>query len=1343
MLGQTTFPHRGISEGDHHAARPPDRDRGFVEMRRPGAGHARAVGTLLDERNAPPPWAGISGGSQVDGGEAPPPSIRPLSQGSGGWLRRLWPVWWTHRRVIVVALVSAIVAMCAQQATPLFQRYAIDHDIIGGRRSGLPLVLSCMAGLFAVRFVAGWTRRYFGGRIAWEVDYDLRNAVFSHLQGLDFARHDEMPTGQLVSRTNSDLTLMRQLLAQVPTVLSNLLQFLLALGIMLYLSPLLTLAVMPIIPLLFLLAFRMRLVVYPSQWEAQARMAEMVGVVDDSVTGARVVRGFGQEDRELSRVIRALGSLFGSRMRNLRLRARRSSTLQAIPQIGQAVILGFGGWLAFRGPSHGGISVGTLLAFFTYLTQLAAPARQMANLLVTAQQARAGAERVLELLDSLPDVSEKHQAVVLPPSAGRISFDDVSFGYLASEPVLHHFSLEIPSGGTVALVGGSGSGKSTIALLLPRFYDVQRGAVRIDGIDVRDVTFDSLRRQIGVVFEDAFLFSDTVRSNIAYGRPDATDGEIVTAARAAEAHEFIEALPDGYDTVVGVRGLLLSGGQRQRITLARALLTDPRILLLDDATSSIDARVEQEIHATLRRLMVGRSTILVAHRRSTLRLAERIVVLEHGHVVDAGSHGELMERSALYRELLAGPGEELVGDVELEEVAAEATSDAWQRPQGEFDLGGERLDVARVTALAGQRVAQGRVVVAAGAGVARGGGGGNRAALAAPPTEKLLRQIAALPPVEDEPDIDLGRETRPDPRPFRFGAYLGPYWPQLLLGALFVFLDAMAGLVGPSLSGNAISHGIRLHREELLWVLAAVYLVVQLGDWAFMWAETFWTGRVSERLLYAMRAKIAAHLQRLGVDFYDREMTGRILTRITSDVDTLSQLLQAGLVNAFVNGVSFAGVAVILCVLDLRLALVVLCVIPPLAVATVMYQKKSRRAYDCQRDRIAAVNADLQENVSGVRVTQAFRRERRNTANFLELVADYRDAGVRSQWLQSIYFSFAELAGNIGILLVLGVGSSIVFSAHGPGAQAVALGVLATFLLYLTQLFAPVQQLSQVFDTYQQASAGIRRIAGLLNTTVSTPVPEHPVPVGRVRGEVRLEAVHFTYPNTTTEALAGVDLTVAPGETVALVGETGAGKSTVVKLVARFYDPTAGRVLVDGIPLTEIDLGSYRRQLGYVPQEPFLFAGTIRDNIAYGRFDATNAEVEAAARAVGAHEMIVGSGGYLKHLSERGRSLSIGQRQLLCLARALLVDPAILLLDEATSNLDLSTEARVTRAMGVVARGRTTIVIAHRLQTAQRADRIVVVDHGAFVESGTHDELVAAGGRYASMWSAFEDGPAA
>jgi ATP-binding cassette subfamily B protein len=628
---------------------------------------------------------------------------------SRGWIRRLWPYLMAHRADVITSFGAAGVGLAVSAFTPVIQKVIIDDVILAHRRPLAPwLALLVAAGVF--RFGVAHVRRFVGGRVALSVQFDLRNAIYERLQRLDFARHDDFQTGQLVSRAGSDVGLIQTLLAFLPLASGGLVMVVLSLVIMAVLSPLLTLVSLVVVPVILWIAVRLRDTVFPASWDAQQRAAEVAGVVDEAVSGVRVVKGFGQEQRELGRLAETAEDLFASRLRALRIQARYGSALQAAPALGQVAVLAFGGWLALEGR----ISLGTFLAFSTYLFQMVGPVRMLSVVTVIAQQARAGAERIFELLDSTPVVVERPDATVLPALTGGITFDEVTFGYLRSEPVLRGFSLTVAPGETVALVGPSGSGKSTVSLLLPRFYEVQSGSVRLDGTDVRDVTLDSLRRQIGVVFEESFLFSDTVRANIAYGRPEATDDEVVAAARAAEAHEFVSALPHGYDTRLGEGGLSLSGGQRQRLALARALLTDPRVLVLDDATSAIDARIEEEIHATLQRLMQGRTTLLVAHRRSTLRLADRIAVVDGGAVLDTGTHEELLERCTLYRLLLAGPGA-AIEDIAVEEAEEDdvqqggVTASAW--------AGTAPAPRARASAAAGDSWA-------GGGGGGRGGGGG-------------------------------------------------------------------------------------------------------------------------------------------------------------------------------------------------------------------------------------------------------------------------------------------------------------------------------------------------------------------------------------------------------------------------------------------------------------------------------------------------------------------------------------------------------------------------------------------------------------------------------------------
>ncbi|WP_406113688.1 ABC transporter ATP-binding protein [Kitasatospora purpeofusca] len=1314
---------------------------------KPGAGPARP-----DRKPAP---------SKTAPDDSGPPTGADNREGAG-WLRRLLGYCWRSRRSVLLAFGASLLGMAVTALVPLVTKLIIDDVITAHSR---PLAPWAVVLLLAAAVVFGCTqvRRYYGGQLAVDVQHDLRSDLFRSLGRLDGHRQDRLDTGQVVGRATSDLQLVNGLLSMLPMMTGYLLMFVMSLGVMLWLSPPLTLVALVMAPVLWWVSTLSRKRLFPSTWAAQQEAAAVAGVVDEAIGGVRVVKGFGQEAQELDKLEKVSRSLFASRLRSIRLNSRYNPAMQAVPALAQVAVLAFGGWLAVEGQ----VSLGTFVAFSTYVAQMTGPVRMLTMVITVGQQARAGVERVLQLIDERPLVRERPDAVVLdptaepaavpaapdatpssgpdatPPAGPRVvgplttevalEFDRVEFRYDPEHPapVLHGLSLRLAPGETLALVGSSGSGKSTVAQLVPRFYDPAAGAVRLYGHDLRDLTLDSVRSAVGIVPEESFLFSETVRTNIAYGRPDATDEQIVAAARAAQADGFVRALPDGYATKVGEQGLTLSGGQRQRIALARAILTDPRILLLDDATSAVDPQIEAEIHDALRSVMAGRTTLLIAHRRSTLQLADRIAVLDHGRLLDIGTHEELDARCPRYRALITDPeaGRTTPAAPPAAPEVAGPPAPTGAEPTQDADGGtgtGTDSDTdtsATATTDAGTSAPTPAMPTPALAKAAR---------TAAP---ELLARVAALPPATDHPEIPRAEAERGDPD-FSLRRLLRPFRAPLALALLLVTLDAGAGLVLPILIRHGIDDGVSKGVMTGVAVASLAALVIVLLDWLVQGAENRVSGRTGERVLYTLRLKIFAHLNRLGLDYYERELSGRIMTRMTTDLDSLTSFLQTGVVTAVVSLLTFVGIFAALLVIDAGLALAVLAVLPLLAVATLVFRRKSKAQYEISRDLISTVNADLQENVAGMRIVQAFRRLDTNTDRFVARGIAYRDARVRAQFYISLYFPFVQFLSSVAAALVLIMGASRV------DAGTLTVGALVAYLLYIDLFFAPVNQLSQVFDGYQQAAVGLGRIRELLRTPTSTAPAADPVPVpAGLRGEIEFDRVGFAYnggADGAPDVLTDISLRIPAGQTVALVGETGAGKSTLVKLVARFYDATSGTVRVDGVDLTRYDLAQYRHRLGVVPQEAYLFAGTVREAIAYGRPGASPAEVEAAARAVGAHDMILRlSGGYEHEVTGRGRNLSAGQRQLIALARAELVDPDVLLLDEATAALDLATEAAVNHAADRLSGGRTTLVIAHRLTTAERADRVVVLDRGRVVEDGTHKELLARGGAYTRLWQAF------
>jgi len=564
------------------------------------------------------------------------------------WWRRVLPVIQSHRVTFVTAIVLSFVSLIFQVLVPNMLSNDIDHTFVKHVTSlHSDVIAIVIVGLLAG--VTGIVSRQFLYNTAYNVEADLRSLIYQHLTWLSFSFYDRVQSGQLISRANSDIRSVQMYSIFAPLIIVQCLIGVVAFAFMLSINWALALISMIVMPILYVVGIKMRRVMFPISWITQSRLAEVATIVDENVNGVRVVKSFAQEEAEINRLADAAEGVAWAYIKDANIRAVWSPWVQNLPQLGLALVLLCGGWMVL----HGDLRYSEILAFSLYLLMLQAPFMMLGQLVMMGQRARASAGRIFEILDESPEIVERPGAYDLVDVRGAIDFDHVTFTYDNGAEILRDFDAHISPGETVAIVGRIGSGKSTVARLVTRFYDVTDGAITIDGHDLRDLTMSSLRGNVGVVLDEPFLFSISIRDNIAYGRPDATIEEIEAAARAANADEFIVRLPEGYETIVGERGYTLSGGQRQRIAIARTLLLNPPILILDDATSAIDVHVESGIYEALRGLLQQRTTIVIAHRISTIALASRVLVLDEGRVIASGTHEELLESEPLYSEILA------------------------------------------------------------------------------------------------------------------------------------------------------------------------------------------------------------------------------------------------------------------------------------------------------------------------------------------------------------------------------------------------------------------------------------------------------------------------------------------------------------------------------------------------------------------------------------------------------------------------------------------------------------------------------------------------------------------
>lgn len=1132
--------------------------------------------------------------------------------------------------------------------------------------------------------VFGFIQSQLGERLSYQIEFDLRVWLYTRIQAAELANLDKVAAGQLVTRSITDLQLIEQLLRIFPTLV-GVTPLLLALAVVvIVLNPFVGVVAILALPvnMLFIRRFSNRLRLL--SWAELNERAEVARAIDEPVRGIRVVKAFAREADETAKVEAATDRAYGYSMTRTRLLAKYDGWMKAVPLVVQAAVLAVGAWRL----SADALTLGTFLITFQLTTGLSGLASVLDELTSAWQYLRSAQDRLAEMFAlgerpvtdgrSVPDASTGLSLSAVGAAAGQTR-------------VLDDFSLDVAPGELVLVTGAPGSGKSTLAAVSAGLLPITGGRATLEGVPLDELDPAELRRAIRLASEEPLLLSGSLRDNLRLGAWEAlTDDDLLAVLRIAGAEEVLEQIVGGLDGHVGDRGLTVSGGQRQRIALARALASHPQVLVLDDALSAVNPSLEVEIMRRVREYLPNSAILLITRRDGLAAIADRHVALppraEHPSNVPADHAARVDEAVALVaHEPISFDASGI--DDELDHlVALEESGLAVERMAGPADLSPVNASGAMLDGLALS---------------------GDTVSLA---DDVVYRD-----------DLD------------RFGPLLRPFRGLVAFAAVLVVALSISQIM-PDLVFGAITNVISADASDselrIALIVAAALATVAVLTGFISWQFRIVAQRVSQGVILILRRRVFKRLTKLGVDYYDRELPGDVATRIVADLDNILRFAQGpGFIIISRLTITVVGLLTIVLLAPPTWPIVLIMTGLILAV-TPLQLPLSMQAFGWAREELGAVTRMFQEDFAARQELRHLGAIEVQTRRFVEACWNRRRArwwATTVQNLQNALITF--LATIMSALLLWRTGEAVL-------ALTLSIGTALAVQVLSNTATLPLRTVGPLYSQFLDVRVSWRRLREPFDVAVLPVEPDDASPCDAIRS-VTFDDVSFTYPSTEREVLHGLSFTIGEGRLTALVGYTGAGKSSIAKVLTRTYDPDHGRVQVDGVDIRRFDLGSYRSAFGIVPQDPFLFKGTVASNVRYGEPAASDADVSAAIDAVGAGPVLASlTGGLGAVVEEEGRNLTAAQRQLLALARAWLTRPGLLVLDEATSLLDPATEDHIIDSVRRL--GCTTLLITHRETVAARADHVVVLDAGRVVDEGTVEQVARPGGPYRLLWQASE-----